>query len=505
MSKGNFEKSPSFYDLYERKSHHPAEQLSTHYCPGCGHGNVHKLIAEALDDFNLGDRALFISPVGCSVFGYYYFNLSNVQAAHGRAPAVATGLKRAYPNSIVIAYQGDGDLAGIGGNELLHAANRGEPITIVFINNAIYGMTGGQMAPTTLLGMKTTTTPEGRSSRNEGGPIHVVELLSQLDGPVYLERVALMDVKSIHRARVAVRKAIQIQAEGRGFALVEVLSPCPTSWKLDPVASRRWIAEEMTKVFPLGVVLDRTATRGARMPPPAPLTGLAFRSALDLEPTVGPRSVGAKNAVRTPKGASNSRVRLAGSLAVNSPRIKIAGFGGQGVLFLGHMLADCGMRAGYDVTWLPSYGPEMRGGTAHCHVRLSDHPIGSPLVARPDLLVVLNQPSLDRFQDELRPGGVLFYDSSLIEPPTLRPDIESIGVPATAIADQLGAGKAANMVLFGALVARTGILDPEAVLRDLPELSKSARLLDTNRAAFSRGLEAVEAIPATPAPVLPVA
>ncbi|HSE47748.1 MAG TPA: thiamine pyrophosphate-dependent enzyme, partial [Terriglobales bacterium] len=202
------EKSPAFYDNYDRKSE---LQHQTHYCPGCGHGVAHKLIAETIAEMGLQDRAIFVSPVGCSVFAYYYFDTGNVQASHGRTPAVATGLKRSRPDSIVIAYQGDGDLAAIGTAEIVHAANRGEHITVFFINNAIYGMTGGQMAPTTLLGQSSTTTPWGRRASNEGFPIHVCELLATLEAPVYIERVALSDNKNIMRARRAVRKAIELQ------------------------------------------------------------------------------------------------------------------------------------------------------------------------------------------------------------------------------------------------------------------------------------------------------
>src|SRR6201993_3619587 len=197
-----------FYEVYERKDE---LQHQTHYCPGCGHGVAHKLIAEAIADLGLQDKTIFVSPVGCSVFAYYYFDTGNVQMAHGRAPAGATGIKRAHPDKIVISYQGDGDLAAIGTAEIIHAANRGETISVFFINNAIYGMTGGQMAPTTLVGQKSTTSPWGRRPNNEGFPLHVAELLATLEAPVYIERVALSDNKNVMRARKAVRKAIELQ------------------------------------------------------------------------------------------------------------------------------------------------------------------------------------------------------------------------------------------------------------------------------------------------------
>ncbi|MGA7287730.1 MAG: thiamine pyrophosphate-dependent enzyme, partial [Terriglobales bacterium] len=204
-------KSPLFYDLYERKSE---LKHQTHYCPGCGHGVAHKLIAEALQELGVQDKTIFVSPVGCSVFAYYYFDVGNVQASHGRAPAVATAIKRSGPDKIVIAYQGDGDLAAIGTAEIVHAANRGEKITVFFVNNAIYGMTGGQMAPTTMVGQKSTTSPWGRRPSNEGYPLHMAELIATLDAPAYIERVALSDNKNIMKARRAIRKALEIQRDG---------------------------------------------------------------------------------------------------------------------------------------------------------------------------------------------------------------------------------------------------------------------------------------------------
>src|SRR5690242_14474721 len=247
-------RSDIFYDYFVRKAE---LQHQTHYCPGCGHGVAHKLVAEAIEDLGLQDRTIFVSPVGCSVFAYYYFDLGNVQVAHGRAPAAATGLKRACPDKIVIAYQGDGDLAAIGTAEIIHAANRGEHIAVFFVNNAIYGMTGGQLAPTTLVGQASTTSPWGRRPTNEGMPMKVSELLSSLEAPVYIERVALNNAKNILSARKAVRKALQIQKEQAGFTLVEILSPCPTIWKKDPVKARKFVEEKMIPAFPLGVYRDR--------------------------------------------------------------------------------------------------------------------------------------------------------------------------------------------------------------------------------------------------------
>src|SRR5437764_3377593 len=258
-------KSQLFYPEYERKSD---LKHQTHYCPGCGHGVAHKLIAEALEDLKLQDETILVSPVGCSVFAYYYFDVGNVQVAHGRAPAAATGLKGAGPDKIVIAYQGDGDLAAIGTAEIVHAANRGEKISVFFVNNAIYGMTGGQMAPTTLVGQKSTTSPWGRRPVNEGYPLHMSELLATLEAPVYVERVALCDNKNIMKARRAVRRAPENQRDGLGFSFVEILSPCPTIWGKDPVDARRWVMEKLVPTFPLNVFRDRKLEAPAGTTPP---------------------------------------------------------------------------------------------------------------------------------------------------------------------------------------------------------------------------------------------
>lgn len=232
----------------------PAE---THYCSGCGHGIVHRLIAETLDELGLRERTIAIAPVGCSVLIYHYINVDMCEAPHGRALAIATGVKRARPDLFVFTYQGDGDLAAIGTSETIHAANRNENISAIFINNAIYGMTGGQMAPTTLLGQKTETTPYGRSVKNEGPPLRVCELLATLSEVAYLERVAVTSPAKVRRAKKAIVKAFKNQVEGKGFSLVEILSPCPTGWEMSPVDSLKFVDETMTKVFPLGVFKDR--------------------------------------------------------------------------------------------------------------------------------------------------------------------------------------------------------------------------------------------------------
>jgi len=228
---------------------------STHYCPGCGHGLVHKFLADAIDDLGIQDRTVAISPVGCAVFLYYYLDVGHVQAAHGRAPAVAIAQKLAHPESIVVTYQGDGDLAAIGLAEIIQAAQLGLPISVIFVNNAVYGMTGGQMAPTTLIGQRTATSTLGRSALM-GQPLRVAELIAGLDGPVHVERVALYDSKQQVKAHSAIRKALQLQVENRGFSFVEVLSECPLHLGLTPQEAEHWVRDRMVPVFPLGVKKD---------------------------------------------------------------------------------------------------------------------------------------------------------------------------------------------------------------------------------------------------------
>jgi len=227
--------------------------VRTHYCGGCGHGIVHRLVAEVIDELGVREKTIGTAPVGCAVLMYDYFKCDMIECAHGRPPAVATGIKRILPDSVVFTYQGDGDLAAIGTSETIHAANRGENITVIFVNNAIYGMTGGQMAPTTMTGQKTTTTQTGRGEHGEGPPMKVCELLSSLDGVAYLERVAVSSAKDVVRAKKAIKKAFVNQIEGRGFSLVEVLSMCPTDWKMSPVKAVDFVNNEMKEVFPLGV------------------------------------------------------------------------------------------------------------------------------------------------------------------------------------------------------------------------------------------------------------
>ena len=464
------EKAKSFYERYERKEE---LQHQTHYCPGCGHGQVHKMLARAIDELGIQDRTILIAPVGCSVFTYYYFDVGNIQAAHGRAPAVATGVKRSRPDSIVVSYQGDGDLAAIGSAEILHAANRGEHITVIFVNNAIYSMTGGQAAPTTLLGQKSTTTPGGRNAANEGYPLHVSELLATLEAPVYIERVGLGDNKQIAQATRAIRRAVENQVRGLGFSLVEVLAPCPTIWKMTPVNAQHWVRDVMEKTYPLGVFKDRTREAEARpLPEPAP--------ALDRIPGI----LGIANE-DLPEGnsAGNGRAK-----AVDL-HVRVAGFGGQGVLLLGEVLAEAGLDAGLEVSWLPSYGPEMRSGTSNCHVRLSSQTIDSPLVTLPDVLVAMNEPSLRKFDLSVRPGGWVIYNGDAFPPDCARQDVRVLALPFTRVADELGDARACNMVMLGALLEIAGALPEASIDAALRRLIRNPKWVELDERALARGRE----------------
>jgi 2-oxoisovalerate ferredoxin oxidoreductase beta subunit len=459
-------KAAAFYDRYERKG---GDVEITHYCPGCGHGVLHKLIAEAIDDLGIQDRSILVGPVGCAVFMYYYMDVANIQASHGRAPAVATGVKRVRPEAIVFTYQGDGDLAAIGGNEILHAANRGEPITVFFINNGIYGMTGGQMAPTTPLGQKTTTSPRGRAFSVEGPPMRVCELLATLDGPAYIERVALTDAKQHMRTRKAVRKAFQNQIEGRGFSFVEVLTACPSGWKVTPREAIRWVEQNMYPIFPLKVFKDIDRSADIR---PAPVKPRAtFKQAVSPEPAVQP----------PPALGAVARGEL------KEVALTLSGFGGQGVLFAGLALAEGAVREGLEVSWIPSYGPEMRGGTAHCHLRLSRNSIASPWISRPSSLMAFNQPSVEKFAHEILPGGLLFVNSSMVQEVPDRSDIRVFRVPAYEAANNLGNPKSANMIMLGAYLEVTRAIEQDSILSAFAEHGIKPEMLQSNREALEAG------------------
>ena len=460
-----------FYDRFERKG---GDTEITTYCPGCSHGVLHKMIAEALDDFEIADRTILLSPVGCSVFMYYYLNAGNISCSHGRAPAIATGIKRVKPNSIVISYQGDGDLAAIGGNEILHAANRGEAITVIFVNNGIYGMTGGQMAPTTPLGQKTTTSPRGRSLAVEGPPMRVCELLATLDGPAYIERVALTDAKHHMSARKAIRKAIKNQIDGRGFSFVEVLSTCPSGWKVSPREAIQWVEKNMMPIFPLQVFRDIDRSE-------------EIRPLIAQKPM--PEKLAVKEAAPTVKSlaADNKDDKDGKDDKFEEISIIISGFGGQGVLFSGILLAEGAVREGLETTWIPSYGPEMRGGTANCQLRLSRSRIASPMVTNPSVVIAYNQPSVEKFASSIVPGGLLVVNSSMVTELPDRDDIKIIKVPAYEIATEVGNPKGANMVLVGAYIEISGAVSAESIHGAFIENGIKPKMVESNMKAIDAG------------------
>ncbi len=461
-------KAKSFYNRYERKAE---LQHQTHFCPGCGHGQVHKMLAKAIDELGIQNRTIMVGPVGCSVFTYNYFDVGNVSAAHGRAPAVATGVKRSRPDCIMVSYQGDGDLSSIGMAEIVHAANRGEHITVIFINNAIYSMTGGQAAPTSLLDQKTVTTPNGRSAASEGYPLHVSELLATLQAPVYIERVGLGDTKQIMQAQRAIKRAVENQVKGLGFSLIEVLSPCPTLFKQSPVDAQRWVRDVMEKTFPLGVFCDRTKEAESRALPEA-------GPALDQIP----RILEVDNE-GLPEGNP-----IAGAEELNLG-VRVAGFGGQGVLLLGEVLAEAGLDAGLEVSWLPSYGPEMRSGTSNCHVRLSRRIIDSPMVTSPNLLVAMNEPSLRKFIETVPAGGWIIYNGDEYPADCVRENVCVLARPFTEIANELGSPRAGNMIMLGALLEIIGVLRDVNIDAALKRLIKNPRFTELNKRALARGRE----------------
>jgi 2-oxoisovalerate ferredoxin oxidoreductase beta subunit len=466
-------KPKAFYDVFTRKGE---PRKVTHYCPGCGHGTAHKLIAELIDELGIQDRTILCSPVGCSVFAYYYFDVGNVQCAHGRAPAVATGLRRALPEAVVISYQGDGDLAGIGLAEIVHAANRGENLTVFFINNAIYGMTGGQMAPTTLQGQVTATTPFGRGL-SDGAPLGMAELISSLASPVYVERVSLAGGPRILRARRAFKKALQNQIEGRGFSFVEVLSACPVNWKMSPIQARAWIVETLEKAYPVKVFRDEDSS-------PAAGAGAAGGTAV---PGAPPRSVGEAD-LRSLFLVDKDIAVVGRQGKVQDQQVRIAGFGGQGVMSAGILLANCAVAEELHATWLPSYGPEMRGGTANASVVISEEPVGSPVVATPDTLIAMNGPSFDHFIESVAPGGLVIANSSLFEPKTFRTDVRIVSVPAAEIASGLGFIGAANVVALAAYIGLTGVIRPDTLRQVVPLAIKKKQYVEVNLRAVDAGV-----------------
>jgi len=471
--------SSVFYERFERHAHGEGlKGQSTHYCPGCGHGLAHKYLAEAIDELGIQDRTVAVSPVGCSVFLYYYFDVGNTQAAHGRAPAVAIGHKVANPKAIVISYQGDGDLASIGLAEIVSTAQMGIPISVIFVNNAIYGMTGGQMAPTSLIGQTTATTPAGRPFWM-GQPLKVAELIAQLDGPIYVERVALYDNKQRVRAKKAIKKAIQLQVENRGFSFVEVLAECPTHLGVSPVDAEAWVREKMTPVFPLGVKKDLAAE--PRDVPASPSFDVAaMMGSIEATDDEAPRFCAA-----FPSHIDPADIAL-----------KFAGAGGDGAQTAALLIARAGINEGFDATHIPSYGPESRGGTSYADVHIAREDVLSPASPHPHVLVAFNAPSLAKFGPYVVPGGVALYDSSVItDPPVLPEGVRLVGVPFTRIASDLGRVVVKNVVALGALQAATSIFPEETLLTAIRQALKSkCAMIPLNEEAFAWGARAVKGV-----------
>ena len=468
----------TFYERFERHDHATGlKARSTHYCPGCGHGLVHKMLADAIEALGVQDRTVAISPVGCSVFLHYYLDVGNSQAAHGRAPAVALGHKLANPRAVVVSYQGDGDLASIGLAEIIQAAQLALPLTVIFVNNAIYGMTGGQLAPTTLMGQKTSTSPGGRD-RLMGQPLRMAELIAQMDGPVYVERVALYDAKQRTRAARAIEKAVRLQRDDVGFSFVEVLAECPTHLGLSPVEAEGWVREKMVPVFPLGVKKDLAPAPFGPWPEPT------FDAARLLEAIGGTADPVPRYCQGFPRTGWGDDIAL-----------KFAGAGGDGAQTAALLVTKAAINEGFDATHIPSYGPESRGGTSYADVRVAGGEVLSPAAPHPHVLMAFNAPSLARFAGEVVPGGVVIYDSSIITaPPALPEGIRVVGVPCSAIAHELGRRVVKNVVAVGARLGATHLFPEETLLAAIRQaLHAKPGLIPLNVQALDRGLKAAEA------------
>jgi 2-oxoisovalerate ferredoxin oxidoreductase beta subunit len=470
------DRATAFFEHFDRHAHGKGlKGATTHYCPGCGHGLIQKYIATAIAELGIQDRTIAISPVGCSVFLYYYFDVGNTQAAHGRAPAVAIGHKLANPDAVVISYQGDGDLAAIGIAEIMHAAQVGVPISVVFVNNAIYGMTGGQMAPTTLHGQKSSTTPEGRLDFH-GEPLKVAEMIAKLDGSVYVERSALFDQKTRRRTQRAIKKILQLQMEGRGFGFLEVLSECPVQWDLTPVEAEAWVRDHMVPVYPLEVFKDVEREPWFHLDKPS------FDPERLTAVIKAPREKAPRFADAFPAHIDPSDVSL-----------KFAGAGGDGAQTAGLLTAKASINEGFDATHIPSYGPESRGGTSYADVHLSMGEVLSPAAPEPHVLVAFNSPSLQKFGPTVKAGGVVIYDSSRItDVPPLKEGVKAYGVPCAEIAQSLGYPMVKNVAALGAMQEATRLLPVESFLTAIRiSLGENCAMIEVNEEAFRWGVKAV--------------
>jgi len=453
-------RSTGLYEQFTRKE--GTAMRATHYCAGCGHGIILKLIGEAMADLEMQNDAVFVGPVGCATFCYYYFDCGHISAPHGRASAVATGVSRALPDKPIIAYQGDGDLGAIGFNNAFQAANRGDNFALFFVNNALYAMTGGQMAPTTLEGQITTTTPFGRDIAKTGYPLKVCEVFERLEAPVFIERVSVADTKRIMQAKKAIKKALKIQKEKKGFAFVEILSPCPNNMRVDPVKAAEEFTEIMERTYPLGNFRDRSE-EAVMMPKKVP-----YKTEKEL-------TAGGREGITTKNDPSFAERKY-----------KFSGFGGQGILSLGLVVSEAAVSDGKFVSWMPSYGPEQRGGSASCSVIVGGKEIGSPTIDDPDVLVAMNQPSLERFASSVKDGGTILFESSIKETMCFTAGVKVVPFPASSIANENGVPKASNTAFLGAM-AGLGLLPfGEKNITDALAESLSARpmLVEPNLKTF---------------------
>jgi len=459
------ETSNVIYNEYKRKD---GDQTNTHYCPGCGHGTIQKMIAKAIEDLGIQDRVIFLSPVGCSVFSYYYYDTGNIQCSHGRAPAVATGVKRSLEDAIVISYQGDGDLAGIGMTEIIHSANRNEQITVFFINNATYGMTGGQMAPTTLLDEKTLTTPFGRDQERDGNPLQMAEVIASLSAPVYVQRCAVSSTKDLLATKKAIEIGLKNQVDKLGFSFIEILSPCPTNWKMSSTDSRDYIDTVMKETYPLKVLVDKRKER-------VPYKGSAFPLLDDAS-------------LITLVAPAQKREEFNPIILESEVAIAITGFGGQGILSAGTLLAHAGISHNLNVSWLPSYGPEMRGGRASVTIMLSNESIGSPLVESIDYLLAMNGPSLHHFAPMVKKGGTIIVNSSLIEEKISIEGVHIHYIDATNIAQDLSLPSASSVVMLTALSFFSGVVSVDSLIAALPLSLKKIEYVEKNKILIDKSI-----------------
>ena len=469
-----------FYPKFERHSHGEGlKGQSTHYCAGCGARPRAQVPGRRHRGAGHPGPTVLVSPVGCSVFAYYYFDTGNTQAAHGRAAAVAIGHKLANPAAMVISYQGDGDLASIGLAETVAAAQLGTPITVIFINNATYGMTGGQMAPTTLMGQVSATSPYGRSRFN-GEPMKMAELIASLDGPVYVERVALFWPAGRKKAARAIKKAVQLQMEGRGYAFIEVLAECPTHLQAD--------------------AREGGGVGQGEHGPGLPAGGEEGHHRRAVVQARRRRASSRRTSRRTVEASTEAPKRFCkgfpAHLDPHDISMKLAGAGGDGAQTAAMLVAIAAINEGFDGTHIPSYGPESRGGTSYADVHVAEDEVLNPASPTPDILIGFNAPSLAKFGLTVRKNGFIVYDSSVAQDvKPADPSVTVVGVPFTEIAQELGKLVVKNIVALGALQAATDIFPKETFLAAIHEaLKDKAKLIPLNEKAFQAGVEAAEAV-----------